>query len=50
MLDFPKPEMIQVGEVELEVFQAGQGGIPGSTGTWLAGTCFQLGVTRSLRS
>lgn len=28
MLSFPKPEMIKVGEVELEVFQAGQGGIP----------------------
>ena len=28
MLEFPKPEMIEVGEVELEVFQAGQGGIP----------------------
>ena len=28
MLVFPSPEMIEVGEVELEVFQAGKGGIP----------------------
>ena len=28
MVDFPKPEMIQCGDVELEVFQAGQGGKP----------------------
>ncbi len=28
MLSFPKPEMIEVGDIELEVFQAGQGGIP----------------------
>ena len=28
MLVFPRPEMIEVGEVELEVFQAGKGGIP----------------------
>ena len=28
MLSFPRPEMIEVGDVELEVFQAGQGGIP----------------------
>ncbi len=28
MIDFPKAEMIDLGEVELEVFQAGQGGMP----------------------
>ena len=28
MLEFPKPEMIALEDVELEVFQVGQGGIP----------------------
>ena len=28
MIEFPKPEMIDCGAVELEVFQAGQGGLP----------------------
>lgn len=27
-MDFPKPEMIDLGDVTLEVFQAGQGGMP----------------------
>lgn len=28
MIEFPEPRMIQCGDVELEVFEAGQGGIP----------------------
>lgn len=28
MINFPKPTMIDLGDVELEVFQAGEGGIP----------------------
>ena len=28
MMNFPDAEMIDLGEIELEVFQAGQGGMP----------------------
>lgn len=28
MIDFPSPEIVDLGDVQLEVFQAGQGGIP----------------------
>ncbi|MBT4161277.1 MAG: alpha/beta hydrolase [Gammaproteobacteria bacterium] len=28
MMDFPKPRIVDCGEVELEVFEAGEGGIP----------------------